>query len=332
MKVLGKYIANGVFVLHTTDVTLREVRRQLGEMERKLTNRANKVAKELKHWNNRYRLEQHHLPVPDPLGDPSEPSRAYCDFEWIVRHDWHAEMHSTVNLSIGLVLDRYFNRQAPFDTEKSKEFPDAFALLALENWCAEMQERIYVVSKDEAVQRTAAESNHMIGIENLDRLLALVASAEDHEMASKVSTAFKERSLLNELRDSLSANLGWVGVLYNGDKHDGEVLAMEIDEIEESKGVTILRVDQDQVACVAHVKLLISAEIGYTDLSYAIWDGEDERYFGGESVVTEIQDSVAAKIFVELTREGEDIARSSAQFLTQDLTVTDFFGDDYPHS
>ena len=86
-------------------------------------------------------------------------------------------------------------------------------------------------------------------------------------MAGKVSTAFKERSLLNELRVSLSANIGWVGVLYNGDKHDGEVLAMEIVELEESKGVTILRVDQDQVACVAHVKLLVSAKIGYTDLS-----------------------------------------------------------------
>ena len=60
MKVLGNYIADGVFVFHTTDVTLREVRRQLGEMERKLTNRANKVAEELKHWNNRY-----------PVGPPS---------------------------------------------------------------------------------------------------------------------------------------------------------------------------------------------------------------------------------------------------------------------
>ena len=68
--------------------------------------------------------------------------------------------------------------QAPFDTEDSKEFPDAFALLALENWCADMQERIYVVSKDKAVLRAAAVSDHMIGIENLDRLLALVASAE----------------------------------------------------------------------------------------------------------------------------------------------------------
>ena len=329
MKVLGRYIADGVFVLHTTDVTLREVSRQLGVMESELTNRANKVAKELKRWNSRYRLDQQPLPVPEPLGEPDEPSRAYRDFEWIVRHDWHAEEHGTFNLSIGPVLSRYFNRQAPFDTEGSKEFPDAFALLALENWCADMQERIYVVSKDKAVLRAADESDYLIGIESLDRLFALVVPAKDHRMADTVSTAFKERSFLNELRDSLSSNIGWVGGIYDGDRYDGEVLEMEIVELEESEDVAISRVDQDQVACVAHVKLLVKAEIGYTDLSYAIWDREDERYYGGEWVVTEIQDSVAAKIFVELAREGEDISLSSAQFLTQDLTVRD--DDGFPY-
>ena len=278
MKVLGEYITDGVFELHTTDVTLREVCRQLGAMERKLTDHANKVAKELDSWNSRYRYAHDRWPVPDPLGGSGEPSRAYRDFEWIVRHDWHAKEHPTFDLSIGPVLNRYFNRQAPFDAEGSKEFPDAFALLALEHWCAAKQERIYVVSKDKAVLRAAGESDHLIGIESLDRLLALVALAEDHEMADTVSAAFGKRSLLNELRDSLSSNIGWLGCIYGGDLHDGEVLSMEIVELEDSEDVTILRVDQDQVACVAHVKLLISAEISYTDLSFAYWDGEDKRY------------------------------------------------------
>ena len=57
-------------------------------MERERTNRANKVAKELTRWNDRYRFNQHRLPVPEPLSEPAEPSRAYRDFEWTVRHDW----------------------------------------------------------------------------------------------------------------------------------------------------------------------------------------------------------------------------------------------------
>lgn len=324
MKVLGGYIADGVFVLHTTDVTLREICRQLSDMERELTNRANKVSKELTRWNSRYRSDQHRLPVPDPLVGLGEPSRAYRDFEWVVRYDWQANEHSSFNLPIGPVLDRYFDRQPPFDAEGSKEFPDAFALLALEHWCAAKQERIYVVSNDKAVLRAAGESDHLIGIDSLDRLLGLVASAEDHEMADTVSAAFEKRSLLNQIRDSLSSNIGLVGWIYVGDLYDGEVLSMEIVELEDSEDITILRVDQDQVACVAIVNLLILAEISYTDLSFALWDGEDKRYYGAEPAVTEIKSSVAAKVFVELARDV-DLTLSSAQFITENLSVKESY-------
>ena len=211
MKVLGGYIADGIFVLHVTDVTLREVSRQLAGMERELTSRANKVAKDLREWNTRYRLDQHRLPVPECLNGPSHPSQAYGDIEWTVRHDWQAKEHKAANLSIGPVLDRYFTGKPPFDTKGSKEFPDAIALLALENWCASTLERIYVVSKDRAVLRAADESEHLIGIGSLDRLLALVASAEGHDMADTVLAALEEPQLLNELRDSLSANIGLGG-------------------------------------------------------------------------------------------------------------------------
>ena len=331
MQLLGRYVADGIIVLHSTDVTLREVSRQISAMERDLTNRANNIAKKLTDWNKRYRFDQHHLPVPDPLIEPVQPGQAYSDFERILRHDWNAREHSAAELPIGPVLDRYFNRQAPFDKERSKEFPDAFALLALEHWCAGTQERIYVVSKDEAVRRAADESDHFIAIDSVENLSALVVAAQDHNIAETISDAFDEPPLLNALQDTLSESIGWVGALYDGDKHDAEVVAMEIDQIEEIDNLTVLRVDQDQVSCISRVKLFVSAEINYEDVSEAMWDSEDGRYFGAESVVTEIQVSVTTRIFVELERDGEDITLSSAQFIARDLTVTDYFDDGYPY-
>ena len=329
MKVLGQYVEDGVFVLHTTDVTLREVSRQLIGMETKLTTSANRVANELRRWNSRYRLDQRRLPVPNRLSGPTQPSGAYRDFEWTVRHEWHAREHRAADLSIGLVLDRYFASQAPFDTQDSKEFPDAFALLALENWCSGTQQRIYVVSNDKGVLRAAAESEHLIGVRSLDRLFSLVALAEGHEVAEAVSTAFEKPSLVSKIQESLSENVGWVGWLYGGDRDDGEVIDVEILELQDVEDVTILRVEQEQVACVAHVRLLVSAEINYMDFSEAIWDREDQRYFGGRPVVTEVEESVGAKIFVELARDGDTLTLSSSQFFTRDLVVTDSLNHDY---
>ena len=324
MRVLGRYVEDGIFVLHTTDITLREVSRQIEAMESELTTRANKVVNDLSRWNNRYRFDRDRLPVPDPLTEPAQPSRAYRDFESILRHDWNSMEHRAVELVIGPVLDRYFDRQAPFDTKGGKEFPDAFALLALQNWCASTEERVYVVSKDKAMRRAADDCDCLIGIDDLECLFALVAEAQDHDFAETVSDAFEEAPLRDQLQDTLIENIGWVGALYDGDKYDAEVASMEIVELQEIESVAFLRVDQDQASSLVRVKLLVSAEIDYEDVSEAMWDNEDKRYMFAESASEDIQDSISTKVFIELHRDGENITLSSAQFIQQDLTVTDY--------
>ena len=330
LKVLGRYVEDGIFVLHTTDVTLGEVRRQLVAMETELRISANSAANKLERWNSRFRRKQDRLPVPDLLTEPVEPAPAYREFERILRREWGVREHRAADLPVAPVLDRYFAGQAPFDRPDSKkEFPDALALLALENWCFGTQQRIYVVSKDNAVLRAAEESEHFIGVEDLDHLLSLVTMAQGHDVAEVVSTAIEEPAVQTELQESLSENIGSVGWLYGGDRDDGEVVNVEILKLRDVHDITILRVDQDRVACVARVRLLVSAGINYMDYSVAIWDNEDQRYYGGESVDIEIEESVAAKIFLELAVDGEAVTLSSAGFLSRDLLVTDSFSDDY---
>ncbi len=329
MRVLARYVKDGIFVLHTTDVTLREVSRQIEAMETELTTRANKVFKDLSRWNNRYRSDDLHLPVPDSLSEPAQPNRAYSDFEWILRFEWNSQEHRASELVIGPVLDRYFDRQPPFDSKGGKEFPDAFALLALQNWCTRMKQRVYVVSKDKAMRRAADDFDCLVAIDDLESLFALVTAAQDHDFAETVSDAFEEPPLRNQLQDTLIENIGGVGALYDGDKYDAEVSSMEIVELEEIENVALLRVDQDQASCLVRVKLLVSAEIDYEDVSEAAWDNEDKRYMFAEWDSTDIQDSFSTKVFVELQRDGESIALSSAQFVQHDLTVRDYFD---PHS
>ena len=325
MKVLARYVEDGILVLHTTDVTLREASRQIEAAETELITKANKVFNELSRWNNRYRSDRHHLLVPEPLSEPARPSRAYSDFEWILCYDWNAQLHRASELVIGPVLDRYFDRQPPFDTKGSKEFPDAFALLALQNWGTRTEEPVYVVSKNKAIGRAADDCDCMVPIDDLESLFALVAAAQDHDFSETVSDAFEEPPLRNQLQDALVEHIGWVGALYDGDKHDAEISSMEIVELEEIVDVALLRVDQDQASCLVRVKLLVAAEIDYEDVSEAMWDNEDKRYMFAESVSADIQDSISTKVFVELQRDGESIALSSAQFVQKDLTVTDYF-------
>ena len=104
---------------------------------------------------------------------------------------------------------------------------------------------------------------------------------------------------------------------------------MAVEELEEVGEVTILRVDEEDVACVADASLAISAEIDYTDMSEARWDREDRRYYGAKSGVAELRGAVTAKIFVQLERNGDEFELGSAGFLKQDLDVSDGNDDEW---
>ena len=330
MWVLGCYMDDAVFDVHTTDVTLREVARQLLLREKEVTASANQAAKKLRRWNIRYRRKQDRLPVPDLLSEPTEPCAAYREFERIVRHEWGATEHRAADLLAGPVIDWYFANKPPFDAPNSKnEFPDAFALLALEDWCSRTEQRIYVVSRDKAVLRAALASKHLIGVEGLEPLFSLVASAEGHAVGKVVLTAFDESPpLLSEFQQTLSQDIGSAGFVYRGDKDNGEVLGVEINEVEDIDDVTVLRVNHDRVACVAHVRLIISAEINYRDDSQPVRGHNVQRNSGGISVVTHIEDEVQAYIIFDVAVVRETITLFSARFLSRDISVRDSFSDD----
>jgi hypothetical protein len=304
---------------------------QLGSMQSEMVARANKAARELEQWNRRFKKRAPQIVVPETLVIPDNPSPAYREFEWVLLHELNATQHDTGNLSIGPVLDQYFGRKPPFDTDNSKEFPDAFALHALEQWCRRYDEKMYVVSKDKAVQRAAEASPYLVPIESIDQLMSLMLSADEHEVALEVVEAFESDGLNGELEEFLKSNIGWVGSVYDGDKHDAEILHTEVANLEAVDSVAVLRVDADQIACVVHVSMQVFAEVSFTDLSDAMWDNEDGMYFGAETAAIEVEDTVHAKLYVELSRDAGDFRLEAANFITRDLTISDFHDDGYPY-
>jgi hypothetical protein len=80
------------------------------------------------------------------------------------------------------VFDCYFKRSAPFGEGKKKsEFPDAFALSALNEWAESEQENVFVVSQD----------SDMSGIEvDFPRLVALIDAGIDQDSQIPVCAAY----------------------------------------------------------------------------------------------------------------------------------------------
>lgn len=71
------------------------------------------------------------------------------------------------------VVERYFAVTAPFEQgeKKKNEFPDAFALLSLEEWAADAEKMVLCVSADTGWHDFAGTSDWLICVEQLDPIL-----------------------------------------------------------------------------------------------------------------------------------------------------------------
>lgn len=77
------------------------------------------------------------------------------------------------------VVQRYFDTATPFEAsdKKKHEFPDAFALLSLEEAAAEQDRLILCVSADAGWQNFADASDHLVCVTDLDPVLDLFHEA-----------------------------------------------------------------------------------------------------------------------------------------------------------
>lgn len=110
-----------------------------------------------------------------------------------------AEILSTANITAGRALDLYWRNNPPFGKgPKRKEFPDAFALLALQEWAAK-NGAVHVVSEDRDWQRACGDQ--LKHFETLEKLLAHILNFADPE-AFGVARALRT-TMQKELRDRL---------------------------------------------------------------------------------------------------------------------------------
>lgn len=159
---LAKHISDKWLKLHTTDITLSEVQRQLRESAAKLAKEINDTNRSVDRWRSRIlgKIDGELLQIdPDKIAQS-----AFLKFRSQLR-EWCTQVHNALDISPKDVFERYFKRSPPFDDEKrSKEFPDAFVIAALETWCRKTGNSIYVVTKDGAMLRAADESDVLVPV------------------------------------------------------------------------------------------------------------------------------------------------------------------------
>jgi len=324
LATLARHIIDRTIVLHITDLTLLEVRRQIAEdvssKARDLTN----IEKSLRRW----RHHSENLPSQVSIDPVRTAEDIFRHFSRTVCQDWSATVHRAQLLSATEIFDDYFSRRPPFDTESSKEFPDAFVLKALDHWCSNKGAIIIVVTQDAAMSRAALKSEALRHISTLDEVLTRASAKPDvdtERLAEAVVSAPGFDRSLELLVEDFGQELTFD---YRGELPDGEVVGQSVQSIEGVTDYSVAWVGATSVCMFLMVDTNVLVEVSYEDRSLAIYDNEDGRWFGGETAYAELPTVVPIQIFVEV--DLQNYRMFSPQLLRTDYDIAeseDWLGD-----
>jgi hypothetical protein len=210
-------------------------------------------------------------------------------------------------VSVVEIFENYFSGAPPFGEGKKKyEFPDAFALLALHKEAEDRNRIIYVVSGDSDWEKFCSSSEDLHLIKKLDELIETIIRETDSDEVDICYELYseKEDEIERYIEDNFSdldfsIDLSGTSLIEWG----SEEIEVEVNSVHiiDSSLVHIDDSDSDQPSVVFELEAEVNydANVSYTSLEYAIYDREDDTYYGGEKIDTTFTQSI--KLNVEAT-------------------------------
>jgi hypothetical protein len=248
---------------------------------------------------------------------------AIGQFDYLMTVEWQPNKHAASEISAKDIFESYFRREPPFDKQDSKEFPDAFVVMALDRWCQSEHQKMYVVTKDKAMLRAVDQTKTLIPMPTLEDYLAL--RVENPKIVKKVEHILESKAW-DTVEEHVRGRIGQLGTVYTGSLHDGEVVDHEPgDRSVELIDFDIISASDDQIELVAKVKAPVSFDVQYLDTSSAWWDSEEKEYFGGETETETFEQEVVLSLLVVI--DSEDKSISDVDILTRDIHLQEPYED-----
>jgi hypothetical protein len=221
----------------------------------------------------------------------------------------------TASVNSNEVFDRYFSILPPFqEGKKRNEFPDAFSLCAISQWCRERQTHVYVISGDSDWNAFCAADDRMHWLDSIDELLDLVASED--ELAEHARTIYANaREAIQAIIKEQFENLGFFL-----DDRDGEVEGVCVLDVE-TLGEFLLSLDEHTAAFGVDFVVAYNADISYNDPDFGYFDADDRSFYSVRSIHKKIRRE--AELFAEVLIDLDEVKVDKVVLRnTTDVAVT----------
>jgi hypothetical protein len=233
------------------------------------------------------------------------------------------------------VVGSYFSASPPFEASGSKkaEFPDAIALLSVEEWAKQKGKKVLAVSEDGGWRAFGEKSEHIDVEPDFAKALEIVQEHADaaEKAVAEWLAALEEGKLedaLGAVEEGLRRSLSeWQFYGEGSGAYHLELDSVELSldaytlaKFDDAYDITIVRIGSSQI--VARVGATFTAT-ARAEFSLAVWDSVDKEYvgMGSQSAERELEFEGA---FL-LTLAGE-LADGIEALEVEDIEVVDAIG------
>lgn len=213
------------------------------------------------------------------------------------------------------MFDRYFQETPPFEARKKSEFPDAAALLTLENHAKAINKQGIVISKDGGWADFAKDSDWLYCVKSLDEFSALFKStnavaagvtakvnAELANIASSLSTL-----MLSAIKNHI-ANAYWnADDVWTGFCHRVEAEVDQAHYLSHSVDLTEIGtwlVDHDPTICTIEVKAIIQVSVD-VNIEFFMYDTIDHEELNFGTLEVSRDHEIEVDVFITLRGDLE---------------------------
>ena len=193
----------------------------------------------------------------------------------------HVEIIGTGHLTIKNVMQAYFDKRPPFSEKKKYEFPDAFSIEGIKEFCARKKmNSIYIIAKDSDIK--FIPEKRFIVLNAVSDLLDKYIT-QKNEMTATLNH-IKELYKSNQEKLKICVKDEFIDYIENGNIQDRsfrEIIDIAdpiIKEIEFEQDYNLIELNDRFAFIEAYVHIEYEIEYTYHDISNAYYDDEDKLW------------------------------------------------------
>lgn len=339
--------ANSPIRIVFSDVVHNEAKKHLAS---KITTANREIKKAIRSATNRLKLPQEQIESAKSALNINDSDEELAEKQLQQYYeDVQAEIiESKEHLDKKTLMQMYFATTPPFELKKDKknEFPDAIALISLENWADDNSIKILVISKDKGWVNFAEKSEWLTVISDLGEAIQMV---HPEQQVKTILKAFNSKGLFEEgspLYDSIEeeiknnvegASVDDISVeassqyCYEYEDLEANYISHDFhtDEAGQIK-VAVLSIESEKITLM--VRADIKCEVG-ANFDFSVWDSVDKEYIGlsiGEyfSVEEEFHTEILIEIYGDFSQGYTDMDIGDI-IISENIGIADF-GDIEP--